>query len=104
MLHSFALADLFTFGNASCGTVSLFLCVYYLTEGQRGFIGRIFFLLPLALAFGLNGYVAHRWGQRSHLGADLDSLAEIISFGVTPAVPLHAGTGRCRQGSACRPN
>jgi len=87
MLRSFAWADLFTFGNASCGTVSIFLCLYYLTEGQRGFIGAIFFLLPSALAFdGLDGYVARRWGQRSTLGAELDSLADIVSFGLAPAV------------------
>ena len=87
MLRSFTWADLFTFGNASCGTVSLFLCLYYLTEGQRGFIGGVFFLLPLALAFdGLDGYVARRWDQRSSLGSELDSLADIISFGIAPAV------------------
>ena len=33
MLRSFVWADLLTFGNASCGMVSLFLCLYYLTEG-----------------------------------------------------------------------
>jgi CDP-diacylglycerol--serine O-phosphatidyltransferase len=87
MLRSFAWADIFTFGNASCGTVSVFLCLCYLTERQRGFIGAIFLLLPLALVFdGLDGYVARRWGQRSSLGADLDSLADIISFGVAPTV------------------
>jgi CDP-diacylglycerol--serine O-phosphatidyltransferase len=87
MLRSFAWADLFTFGNASCGMLSLFLCLYYLTEGQRGFVGGVFFLLPLALILdGLDGYVARRWGQGSTLGAELDSLADIISFGVAPAV------------------
>jgi CDP-diacylglycerol---serine O-phosphatidyltransferase len=87
MLRSFAWADLFTFGNASCGMASLFLCLYYLTEGQRGYLWAIFGLLPLALAFdGLDGYVARRWDQHSSLGADLDSLADIISFGVAPAV------------------
>ncbi|MGH8066974.1 MAG: CDP-alcohol phosphatidyltransferase family protein [Candidatus Entotheonellia bacterium] len=87
VLRSFTWADLFTFGNASCGMVSLFLCLYYLTEGQRGFLWAIFGLLPLAAVFdGLDGYVARRWGQRSTLGADLDSLADTISFGVAPAV------------------
>ena len=62
MLRSFTWADLFTFGNASCGTVSVFLCLYYLTEGQRGFLWAIFGLLPLAAVFdGLDGYVARRW-------------------------------------------
>jgi CDP-diacylglycerol---serine O-phosphatidyltransferase len=87
MLRSFALADLCTFGNASCGTVSVFLCLHYLAEGQRRFIGVVFFLLPLALVFdGLDGYIARRWGQRSTLGAELDSLADIVSFGLAPAV------------------
>jgi CDP-diacylglycerol---serine O-phosphatidyltransferase len=87
MLRSFTWADLFTFGNVSCGTVSLFLCLYYLTEGQRGFLWAIFGLLPLAAVFdGLDGYVARRWGERSTLGTELDSLADIISFGVAPAV------------------
>jgi CDP-diacylglycerol--serine O-phosphatidyltransferase len=87
MLRSFAWADIFTFGNASCGTVSVFLCLYYLTEGQRGFLWAIFFLLPLAVVFdSLDGYVARRWNQHSSLGAELDSLADIISFGVAPAV------------------
>ena len=87
MLRSFTWADLFTFGNASCGTVSVFLCLYYLTEGQRGFLWAIFGLLPLAAVFdGLDGYVARRWDQRSPLGTELDSLADIISFGIAPAV------------------
>ena len=87
MLRSFVWADLLTFGNASCGMVSLFLCLYYLTEGQRGFLWAVFLVVPLALAFdGLDGYVARRWSQHSSLGADLDSLADIISFGVVPAV------------------
>jgi CDP-diacylglycerol---serine O-phosphatidyltransferase len=87
MLRSFTWADLVTFGNASCGMVSLFLCLYYLTEGQRGFLWASFGVLLLAAVFdGLDGYVARRWGQGSSLGADLDSLADIISFGVAPAV------------------
>lgn len=87
MLRSFVWADLLTFGNASCGMVSLFLCLYYLTEGQQGFLWAVFLVVPLALAFdGLDGYVARRWSQHSSLGADLDSLADIISFGVVPAV------------------
>lgn len=87
MLRSFTWADLCTFGNASCGTLSVFLCLYHLTEGRRGYIWGVFFILPLALAFdGLDGYVARRWGQGSTLGAELDSLADIISFGVAPAV------------------
>ena len=45
-------------------------------------------LLPLALVCDvLDGYVARLdTGRQSVLGADLDSLADVISFGVAPAV------------------
>jgi phosphatidylserine synthase len=95
MLRSFTWADLFTFGNASCGTVCEFLCLDYLTEGQRGFLWAIFGLLPLAAVFdGLDGYMACRWGQRSTLGTELDSLADIISFVLFVGVR----EGRCEGG------
>jgi CDP-diacylglycerol---serine O-phosphatidyltransferase len=87
MVRSFALADLFTFGNASCGTAAIFLCLNYLAEGRASYLWWAFGLLPLALVFDtLDGRVA-RWRKRhSALGADLDSLADVVSFGVAPAV------------------
>jgi CDP-diacylglycerol--serine O-phosphatidyltransferase len=47
-----------------------------------------FVLIPLALVFDvLDGYVARTQKSRqSVLGGDLDSLADVISFGVAPAV------------------
>ena len=44
--------------------------------------------MPLALICDvLDGYVARaNKGRQSVLGADLDSLADVISFGVAPAV------------------
>jgi CDP-diacylglycerol--serine O-phosphatidyltransferase len=87
MLRSFHLADLFTFANASCGTLSVFLCMHYLATGQRRAIGIVFGLLPLALLFDVFDGLVARWRkQPSTLGADLDSLADSISFGVAPAV------------------
>lgn len=87
LLRSFVLADAFTFANASCGTVSIFLCLNYLAEGRPGFVWAIFVLLPLALVFDvLDGYIARRRHRQSPLGADLDSLADSVSFGVAPAM------------------
>ena len=87
MLRSFTAADLFTFANASCGTISLFLCLDYLAEGERRFLWATFVLLPLALLFDIfDGYIARRRRQSSALGAELDSLADSLSFGVAPAV------------------
>jgi CDP-diacylglycerol--serine O-phosphatidyltransferase len=87
MIRSFALADLFTFGNASCGTGAIFLCLKYLDSHEPSALWGVFLLLPLALFFDvLDGKIA-RWRQKhSALGADLDSLADVVSFGVAPAV------------------
>jgi CDP-diacylglycerol--serine O-phosphatidyltransferase len=88
MLRSYTLADLCTLANASCGTVAIFLCLRYLADGGHRYLGLAFLLLPLALIFDiLDGYVArHERRRQSLLGADLDSLSDIISFGVAPAV------------------
>jgi CDP-diacylglycerol--serine O-phosphatidyltransferase len=88
MLRSYTAADAITIGNAACGTIAIFLCLDYLASGDRSRLWTAFVLLPLALVFDiLDGYVArlHRVRQ-SALGADLDSLADVISFGVAPAV------------------
>lgn len=87
MLRSFALADLFTFGNVVCGMSAILVCLGALAAGSLDALGPAFWLLPAALVFdALDGRVA-RWRQKSSmLGADLDSLADTVSFGVAPAV------------------
>src|SRR6188472_3266252 len=88
MLRSYTPADVLTAGNAACGTTAIFLCLDYVATDERRFLWIAFVLLPLALVLDvLDGYVA-RFDRRhqSVLGADLDSLADVISFGVAPAV------------------
>ncbi len=87
MLREYTLADVFTLSNAAFGTVSIFLCLNYLAEDERRFLWMAFLLLPLAgLADALDGWVARKRKSSSILGGDLDSLADIVSFGVAPAV------------------
>ncbi len=87
MLRSFRPPDVLTFANASCGMLAIFLCLSYLDSGQHPTFGIVFLLLPLALVFDLLDGVVARWLKRtSVLGADLDSLADSLSFGVAPAV------------------
>ena len=88
MLRSFTAADLLTIGNAACGTVAIFLCLNYVASGERRFLWSTFVLLPAALVCDvLDGYVARlNRARQSRLGADLDSLADVISFGVAPAI------------------
>jgi CDP-diacylglycerol---serine O-phosphatidyltransferase len=88
MLRSYTPADALTAGNAACGTSAIFLCLDYVATDERRWLWMAFVLLPLALVLDvLDGYVA-RYDRRhqSVLGGDLDSLADVISFGVAPAV------------------
>ena len=87
MIREFHLADWFTLGNAVCGIGALFSIMTFL---QRQEVRHIFFacgLVLAALVFDvLDGRIA-RWRQRaSAMGRELDSLADVISFGVAPAV------------------
>jgi len=88
MLRSYTPADALTIANASCGTIAIFLCLESLASGDARLLWLVCFLLPLALVFDvLDGYVARLARTRSsRLGADLDSLSDVISFGVAPAV------------------
>lgn len=86
MVRTFVLADLITLGNAFCGTGAVLASMSYVATRDRASIWAAFVLLPLALVCdALDGAVA-RWRRKSSpLGADLDSLADIVSFGVAPA-------------------
>ena len=86
MLREFHLADWFTLANAFCGTGAIFAAMRYLQEGgvRDLLIGMA--LIPLAFVFdAFDGRIA-RWRKvASTLGRELDSLADVISFGVAPA-------------------
>lgn len=87
MIREFHLADWFTLGNAVCGTGALFSTMTYLETLDVRHIYFAGFLVLAALVFDIvDGRVA-RWRQKSSaLGRELDSLADVISFGVAPAI------------------
>lgn len=87
MIREFHLADWFTLANAVCGMGAMFSMMTYL---QISDVIHIYFACALVLAAlvfdVLDGRIA-RWRQKtSVLGRELDSLADIISFGVAPAL------------------
>jgi CDP-diacylglycerol--serine O-phosphatidyltransferase len=86
MIRSFVLADFLTLGNGFCGAGSVLALMQYLVTGESRWLVIAMVLLPVALIFDFaDGRVA-RWRRKSSaLGADLDSLADIISFGLAPA-------------------
>ena len=86
MLRTFALADILTLANGFCGAGSILALMQHISTGTRGWLWTAIVLAPIALFFDFaDGRVA-RWRHRSSpLGADLDSLADVISFGMAPA-------------------
>jgi CDP-diacylglycerol---serine O-phosphatidyltransferase len=91
MLRDFHLADWFTLANAFCGTGAVFAAMRFLQDGgvRDLLIGMA--LIPLAFVFdALDGRIA-RWRKvASTLGRELDSLADVISFGLAPAALAYA--------------
>jgi CDP-diacylglycerol---serine O-phosphatidyltransferase len=87
MIREFQMADWFTLANAACGTGALFSVLTYLGEQDARHIYYAAALVVIALVFDfLDGRIA-RWRQKaSLLGQELDSLADVISFGVAPAI------------------
>jgi len=86
MIRGFQLADFFTLGNAACGMASVFLAMLYVDSGELAHFLLAAVMAPLALAFDvIDGRVARWRQQHSALGRELDSLADIVSFGVGPA-------------------
>lgn len=91
MIREFHLADWFTLANAFCGVGSLFSVMTYLQTREVLHVYLACGLIPLALLFDvLDGRIA-RWRQKtSAMGRELDSLADVISFGVAPAAIAYA--------------
>ena len=87
MLRSYTAADALTIGNAACGTIALFLCLDYVSTDSDRYLWIALVLPSVSLLCDiLDGYVARKNRRQSALGGDLDSLADVISFGVAPAV------------------
>jgi CDP-diacylglycerol--serine O-phosphatidyltransferase len=73
-------ADYLTIGNFICGLIAIFLAIL-------GHFGWSCLLAIGAMAFDfMDGKVARMLKQESLLGKELDSLADLVSFGVWPAV------------------
>ena len=91
MLRDFHLADWFTLANAFCGMGAVFAAMRFLQEGRVSDLLVGMALIPLAFVFdALDGRIA-RWRKSSStLGRELDSLADVISFGVAPAALAYA--------------
>ena len=86
MLREFHLADFFTLGNAACGVGAVFFAMLYMSTQLAFHFYAAAAQAPAAFIFDvLDGRIARARHQHSALGRDLDSLSDVISFGVAPA-------------------
>jgi CDP-diacylglycerol---serine O-phosphatidyltransferase len=86
MLRGFHIADFFTLGNAACGVGAVFFAMLYMASRLPFHFYAAAALAPAAFIFDvLDGRIARARHEHSVLGRELDSLADVISFGVAPA-------------------
>jgi CDP-diacylglycerol---serine O-phosphatidyltransferase len=91
MIRSFHLADFLTLGNAACGMLAVFAVMAFVERRDVRCLLVAAAFIPLALVLDvLDGRVARSRRRHSPLGRELDSLADIISFGVAPAAIAYA--------------
>ncbi|KAJ7452488.1 CDP-diacylglycerol-serine O-phosphatidyltransferase [Mycena galericulata] len=87
LVRNFRLADLVTIMNGVCGSFSVFSSAHYLLTNDIDYLWSALSFPLAGLMFDFfDGKVA-RWRKSSSmLGQELDSLADLISFGVAPAL------------------
>ena len=84
----FVLPNLFTVSSIFCGIYSITLCTGDAASGDQ------FFRAAIAIFFGnffdaFDGRVARMTKTQSEFGVELDSLADVITFGVAPAILVY---------------
>src|SRR5688500_13092934 len=91
MIREFHFADWFTLANAVSGIAAVLASMTYLETRDVVHVYLAGIAVLAALVFDvLDGRIA-RWRQTSSaLGRELDSLADVISFGVAPAALAYA--------------
>lgn len=91
MIRSFHLADVFTLLNGFLGAGAVLAFMRFAADGETTHFWLGAALLPLALLMDiLDGRIARLRGKSSPMGQELDSLADIVSFGVAPAAMAFA--------------
>lgn len=70
----------FTFGNLACGVLSLIFAI----KGELHISA--FLIIAAAILDRYDGRIARMFNASSVVGKELDSLADLVSFGVAPSI------------------
>ncbi|RLV90794.1 CDP-diacylglycerol--serine O-phosphatidyltransferase [Spathaspora sp. JA1] len=86
LIRNLHMADFITLLNGFSGFYAIISCLRYCLTGQSNYVQRAHFFILLGLFFDFfDGRVARLRNKSSLMGQELDSLADLISFGVGPA-------------------
>jgi CDP-diacylglycerol--serine O-phosphatidyltransferase len=86
LIRNLHLADFITLLNGFSGFYSIISCLRFTLTSQPHYVQRAHFFILLGLFFDFfDGRVARIRNKSSLMGQELDSLADLISFGVAPA-------------------
>lgn len=75
-----AVPNIFTFSNLACGVLSLLMTF------QENYMWAALFILIAGFIDRYDGRVARALNVSSDMGKELDSLADLVSFGVAPSL------------------
>jgi CDP-diacylglycerol--serine O-phosphatidyltransferase len=85
-VRGLSLSDYLSMANGLGGAGAVLAALGYLADGRFAWLALALALYPLCLLMDFfDGRIARATGKASALGADLDSLADVVSFGVAPA-------------------
>ena len=83
MTYRSCLPHLFTVGNLFCG----YLALHYVFRGS--FVPAAWLVVLGAVLDKLDGRIARAMGRDSRFGIELDSIVDVCTFGVVPAVMIY---------------
>jgi CDP-diacylglycerol---serine O-phosphatidyltransferase len=83
-----AVPNIFTFGNLACGIFSILMTIQENTLNNDNYKLACLFILLAVLIDRYDGRIARYLNVSSDIGKELDSLADLISFGVAPSILL----------------
>lgn len=87
LVRNLHMADFITLLNGFSGFYSIILCMRFALTGRSHYIQRAHFFICLGLFFDFfDGRVARLRQKASLMGQELDSLADLVSFSVSPAI------------------
>lgn len=86
----FTLPNILTLCNLLCGVFATITTIASIWDESISLQAPLLFILASAIFDFLDGFAARLTGQYSALGVQLDSLADMVSFGLTPSLILVA--------------